>query len=124
MKYHIYRKGSHQKRFYNMGRAYSTESQAYARMLDMMENEYYDKTVYQIREGQTYVKREMVAHCSNTIETPRTPPTKDGKDPNTGLYISRYYAKKAAKPHHRTIKVDGGYRNFAPEEYLIWRLQK
>lgn len=47
-----------------------------------------------------------------------------GRIPFRDIYITRYYARKAATGHQKTIKVDGGYRNMEPDEYRIWRDQK
>lgn len=42
----------------------------------------------------------------------------------TGLYISRYYAKKEARSDEVVVKVDGGYKIMSYSEYTIWRKQK
>lgn len=47
-----------------------------------------------------------------------------GIDERTGLYISRYYAKKAARGDEVAVKVCGGYKIMKATEYAIWRKQK
>lgn len=42
----------------------------------------------------------------------------------TGLYASRYYAKKEALSDEVVVKVDGGYKIMPYSEYIIWRTQK
>ena len=51
-------------------------------------------------------------------------PRSNGINPNTGLYMTRYYARKAARGHQVTVKVDGGYANMEPDQYRTWRAQK
>ena len=41
--------------------------------------------------------------------------------PFTGLYSSRYYAKKAACNDDVVVKVDGGYKIMSASEYSAWR---
>lgn len=45
-------------------------------------------------------------------------------DPKTGLYTSRYYAKKDATGDDVVVKVYGGYKIMAASDYNIWRKQK
>lgn len=42
----------------------------------------------------------------------------------TGLYASRYYAKKEARIYEVVVKVDGGYKIMSYPEYTTWRKQK
>ena len=42
----------------------------------------------------------------------------------TGLYASRYYAKKEARIYEVVVKVDGGYKIMSYPEYTTWRTQK
>lgn len=46
-----------------------------------------------------------------------------GYDWNTGLYISRYWAKHY-HPERVAVKVEGGYKTMTHDEYRIWRNQK
>lgn len=48
-----------------------------------------------------------------------------GYDQESGLYTSRYYAKKDATGEEVVVKVDGGYKIMdASYYYNIWRKQK
>lgn len=47
-----------------------------------------------------------------------------GYDEMTGLYTSRYYAKKNAYSYEVVVKVDGGYKIMNATEYAIWKNQK
>lgn len=49
---------------------------------------------------------------------------KNGMDVRTGLYISRYYAWKAAQGDEIIVKVDGGYKIMSAADYNIWRGQR
>lgn len=49
---------------------------------------------------------------------------KKGYDERSGLYTSRYYAKKAAKSDEVVVKVSGGYKIMKYNEYYIWKNQK
>lgn len=49
---------------------------------------------------------------------------KNGMDVRTGLYISRYYAHKAAMGDKIIIKVEGGYKIMSAANYNIWRGQR
>lgn len=49
---------------------------------------------------------------------------KNGIDIRTGLYISRYYAQKAAWGDEVVVKVMGGYRIMKVTDYIIWKKQK
>ena len=42
----------------------------------------------------------------------------------TGVYKSRYYAKKQATATDVVVKVDGGYRIMDCSDYKIWRGEK
>ena len=42
----------------------------------------------------------------------------------TGLYISRYYARKAAGGADVVVKVDGGYKIMTAADYRVWKMQK
>lgn len=42
----------------------------------------------------------------------------------TGVYKSRYYAKKQAKSTDVVVKVDGGYCIMDCYDYKIWRGEK
>lgn len=42
----------------------------------------------------------------------------------TGLYVSRYYARKAASGADVVIKVDGGYKIMTAADYHAWKKQK
>lgn len=46
-----------------------------------------------------------------------------GYDINTGLYSSRYYARKAATGAEVIVKVCGGYTIMTAADYNIWRNQ-
>ncbi len=41
-----------------------------------------------------------------------------------GRYISRYYARKAAREDQVVVKVYGGYKIMDADQYRIWRQQK
>nr|DAT92244.1 MAG TPA: hypothetical protein [Caudoviricetes sp.] len=45
-------------------------------------------------------------------------------DINTGLYSSRYYARKAATGAEVIVKVCGGYTIMTAADYNIWRNQR
>jgi diaminopimelate decarboxylase len=47
-----------------------------------------------------------------------------GYDENTGLYTSRYYAKKAASGDEVVVKVCGGYTIMTATHYNTWKKQK
>lgn len=47
-----------------------------------------------------------------------------GYDINTGLYSSRYYARKAATGAKVIVKVCGGYTIMTAADYNIWRNQR
>lgn len=47
-----------------------------------------------------------------------------GYNEKTGLYTSRYYAKKAASGGEVVVKVCGGYTIMSASEYRIWKKQK
>lgn len=47
-----------------------------------------------------------------------------GCDQESGLYTSRYYAKKDATGEEVVAKVDGGYKIMAVSDYNIWRKQR
>lgn len=47
-----------------------------------------------------------------------------GYDERTGLYTSRYYAKKEARGHEVVVKVEGGYAIMTASNYNVWRKQK
>lgn len=47
-----------------------------------------------------------------------------GYDINTGLYSSRYYARKAATGAEVIAKVCGGYTIMTAADYNIWRNQR
>lgn len=49
---------------------------------------------------------------------------KNGYNACTGLYKSRYYAKKAASEGDVVVKVEGGYRVMWANEYEVWKNQK
>lgn len=48
----------------------------------------------------------------------------NGQDIRTGLYISRYYASRAATGEEVVVKVDGGYKIMSASDYNVWRAQK
>lgn len=50
--------------------------------------------------------------------------TSNGYDINTGLYSSRYYARKAATGAEVVVKVCGGYTIMTAADYNIWRKQR
>ena len=50
--------------------------------------------------------------------------TNKGYNIITGLYISRYYARKAATGADVVVKVCGGYTIMAAADYNIWRCQR
>lgn len=47
-----------------------------------------------------------------------------GYDQESGLYMSRYYARKDARNDQVIVKVDGGYKIMSASDYNIWRKQK
>ena len=48
-----------------------------------------------------------------------------GYDESTGLFKSRYYAKKYAKSDEVAVKVEGGYTIMTADYYYkIWKTQK
>ena len=47
-----------------------------------------------------------------------------GYDQESGLYTSRYYAKKDATGDVVVVKVCGGYRIMSASDYIIWRKQR
>lgn len=47
-----------------------------------------------------------------------------GIDPMTGLYITRYYARKAATGADVVVKVCGGYTIMTATDYNVWRKQR
>lgn len=47
-----------------------------------------------------------------------------GIDPETGLYTSRYYARKDATGGDVVVKVCGGYRIMSASDYNVWRKQR
>lgn len=49
---------------------------------------------------------------------------KSGFNEMTGLYITRYYAKKNAGENEVVVSVDGGYKIMDIADYRIWRNQK
>ena len=46
---------------------------------------------------------------------------KYGQCLETGLYKSRYYAKKAALGHEVVVKVEGGYKIMDAINYIQWK---
>lgn len=50
--------------------------------------------------------------------------TNKGYDINTGLYSSRYYARKAATGTEVVVKVCDGYTIMAVTDYNVWRRQR
>lgn len=50
--------------------------------------------------------------------------TTKGIDPITGLYTTRYYARKACPGDCVVVKVDGGYMIMTASNYNIWRKQR
>ena len=48
----------------------------------------------------------------------------NGYDPMTGLYTTRYYARKAATGAEVVVKVCRGYTIMAAADYNIWRHQR
>ena len=47
-----------------------------------------------------------------------------GYDQTSGLYISRYYARKAATGGDVVVKVTGGYKIMSASDYNVWRKQR
>lgn len=47
-----------------------------------------------------------------------------GIDPESGLYTSRYYARKDATGDEVVVKVCGGYRIMSASDYNVWRKQR
>lgn len=47
-----------------------------------------------------------------------------GIDPETGLYTSRYYARKDATGDDVVVKVCGGFRIMSVSDYNVWRKQR
>lgn len=50
--------------------------------------------------------------------------TTRGYNEDTGIYITRYYAKKAALGSEVVVHVCGGYTIMAPQDYRVWQKQK
>lgn len=50
--------------------------------------------------------------------------TNKGYDINTGLYTTRYYARKAATGADVVVKVCGGYTIMTATNYNVWRRQR
>lgn len=50
--------------------------------------------------------------------------TNKGCDAMTGLYVSRYYARKAATGADVVVKVCGGYTIMTVADYNAWRNQR
>lgn len=50
--------------------------------------------------------------------------TNKGYDAMTGLYSSRYYARKAATGSEVVVKVCGSYTIMTAADYNIWRNQR
>lgn len=50
--------------------------------------------------------------------------TTKGVDPMTGLYTTRYYARKVATGANIVVKVCGGYTIMAAADYNVWRRQR
>ena len=50
--------------------------------------------------------------------------TNKGYDAITGLYTSRYYARKGATGADVVVKVCGGYTIMTSADYNIWRIQR
>lgn len=47
-----------------------------------------------------------------------------GYDLESGLYTSRYYARKAATGNDVVVKVEGGYKIMRASDYNVWRKQQ
>ena len=50
--------------------------------------------------------------------------TNKGYDINTGLYTTRYYARKAATGADVVVKVCGGYTIMTAADYNVWFNQR
>lgn len=50
--------------------------------------------------------------------------TMKGYDDLTGLFKTRYYAKKYAKGDEVVVKVEGGYTVMTADYYNTWKEQK
>ena len=50
--------------------------------------------------------------------------TNKGYNAMTGLYTTRYYARKAATSTDVVVKVCGGYTIITVADYNIWRKQR
>lgn len=48
----------------------------------------------------------------------------NGYNPKTGLFKSRYYAKKQARGDEVIVKVEGGYQLMKIEKWIIWKKQR
>lgn len=48
----------------------------------------------------------------------------NGYNERTGLYKSRYYARKVSTGQEVVVKVDGGYKIMTYKDYQTWRLQR
>lgn len=53
-----------------------------------------------------------------------TATTIKGIDSTTGLYTSRYYARKACPGDCVVVKVCGGYTIMRAADYNVWRKQR
>jgi hypothetical protein len=62
----------------------------------------------------THLKRK-----DNTMKN-----TMKGYDDLTGLFKTRYYAKKYAKGDEVVVKVEGGYTVMTADYYNTWKKQK
>lgn len=49
---------------------------------------------------------------------------KDGRNTETGLYKSRYYAKKQCPGDCVVVKVQSGYKIMTYADYYAWKKQK
>ena len=47
-----------------------------------------------------------------------------GFNPTTGLYTTRYYARKACTGDRVVVKVCGGYTIMTASNYNVWRSQR
>lgn len=48
----------------------------------------------------------------------------NGYNPCTGLYKSRYYAKKAAYGDEVVVYVEGGYKVMKVTDWIVWKKQR
>ena len=78
------------------------------------------KAPIKTKEQNRVTRKKKERRKINTMEN-----TLKGYDYSTGLFKSRYYAKKYAKGDEVAVKVEGGYTIMTADYYYrIWKKQK